>query len=962
MLRITATVFYVCLTLSVYALPTPDESIVKSVEIANSSRVQGSFRRGDMPENDEEKMDSHNSDTVISTDISDGIELGESKNESGTSPAKPPSTVSEDTPKRADEPIQTSTDIQDMITESVQHTQPGEPIESIKEYTEQSENASETIVNKESYTNQSEKSEKPKETVEEFSQQSEDSPSTDVAGGSSANQSAVLSHVSQESQVEDTIGKSDDSLQIGDSLETQSDKDQVLSIGGVVEEPSVTQSEKLSYVDESPHSDDTEKSKESSRTEDSEQTQSGQKQDDMQSSSGDSNTEIESGTQPEPNDISQPEHTQQEHTQQSTVTPTVDHIDAQNEDSTKNDEGTDNGKQSDTDSPTGSDIHSLESTEDVPPKSVTIEDTETTSGQAPSESDIQVIHTNVPTTEIVSFSESNPSFSDNRSEKPPLPEAQPVETESLDPTEASPDKVEQMEPPETILTETGTVEATDVKNPNSMDEDSTTPTDQTDEDSTTPTDQTDEDSTTPTDQTDEDSTTPTDQTDEDSTTPTVQADGDSATPTDQTDEDATTPTVQADEDSATPTDQADEDSATPTVQADEDSTTPTVQAEEGSTSLTDQVEGESTSFTDQVEGESTIPTEFIIENVVEYQTSTTVRDNTTTEQAMVLIMTQTPSDTENINADTTNIILDEGLPSGTPIQGLFEDMETQSIDNKTSKSEPELVVNSKPVEEHTNENTSSIFDNESVDAMDKLPNETTTHFSTYSITEYGSADVVDEPLDKIDSTFQPNTSMNTLTTESNTGIVNINGTESPTTYISIAFSPSSEPDILTEIPISTSNTEYTIVTGLEPIPTVHISLTHSQQSINISEYTPSESIFITNATTIPVSPYINITNSSPSTVPYETVTYPTIYTTTHNQVACVLTENIPFNILSFNRVTFDRVTCPTDVAIFNDTISIDAGLGASVFLAIYKRLRLSHKMTLLFDEFDEYVYTVADFA
>ncbi|CCE57437.1 M116 protein [Murid betaherpesvirus 1] len=69
----------------------------------------------------------------------------------------------------------------------------------------------------------------------------------------------------------------------------------------------------------------------------------------------------------------------------------------------------------------------------------------------------------------------------------------------------------------------------------------------------------------------------------------------------------------------------------------------------------------------------------------------------------------------------------------------------------------------------------------------------------------------------------------------------------------------------------------------------------------------------------------------------------------------------PFVLSAFTRVTFSRAECASDVAIFNDSLIIDPGLGASVFLTIYKRLSLTNRMIRLASELTEYTYTPADF-
>lgn len=76
---------------------------------------------------------------------------------------------------------------------------------------------------------------------------------------------------------------------------------------------------------------------------------------------------------------------------------------------------------------------------------------------------------------------------------------------------------------------------------------------------------------------------------------------------------------------------------------------------------------------------------------------------------------------------------------------------------------------------------------------------------------------------------------------------------------------------------------------------------------------------------------------------------------------CAYHSNASFDISSFDHVTFTRVSCPTDVAIFDKHTAIDSGLTASLFITIYKRLGLWYGMARLIDELSEYTYTPADF-
>lgn len=84
-----------------------------------------------------------------------------------------------------------------------------------------------------------------------------------------------------------------------------------------------------------------------------------------------------------------------------------------------------------------------------------------------------------------------------------------------------------------------------------------------------------------------------------------------------------------------------------------------------------------------------------------------------------------------------------------------------------------------------------------------------------------------------------------------------------------------------------------------------------------------------------------------------------VYTTT--PFSCDLEDDEPFDLSAYQTVTFTKVTCRTNVAIFDGKTAIDSGLGASLFLTIYKRLHLSMRMLHLVDELNEYTYSPADF-
>lgn len=84
-----------------------------------------------------------------------------------------------------------------------------------------------------------------------------------------------------------------------------------------------------------------------------------------------------------------------------------------------------------------------------------------------------------------------------------------------------------------------------------------------------------------------------------------------------------------------------------------------------------------------------------------------------------------------------------------------------------------------------------------------------------------------------------------------------------------------------------------------------------------------------------------------------------VYTTT--SFPCDWKDDEPFDISAYQTVTFTKVTCRTNLAIFDGKTAIDSGLSASLFLTIYKRLHLSMRMLHLVDELNEYTYSPADF-
>lgn len=103
----------------------------------------------------------------------------------------------------------------------------------------------------------------------------------------------------------------------------------------------------------------------------------------------------------------------------------------------------------------------------------------------------------------------------------------------------------------------------------------------------------------------------------------------------------------------------------------------------------------------------------------------------------------------------------------------------------------------------------------------------------------------------------------------------------------------------------------------------------------------------------------NISMTSYTVVPIHTMSKPLFVDITTNKV-CTYQDGFSFNISMFNSVTFTRVDCPMDIAVFDNVVAVDSGLSASVFLTIYKRLRLFTKMPRLIEELNEYVYTCAD--
>lgn len=79
-----------------------------------------------------------------------------------------------------------------------------------------------------------------------------------------------------------------------------------------------------------------------------------------------------------------------------------------------------------------------------------------------------------------------------------------------------------------------------------------------------------------------------------------------------------------------------------------------------------------------------------------------------------------------------------------------------------------------------------------------------------------------------------------------------------------------------------------------------------------------------------------------------------------NPELCTHPGTRTFDITRFDGVTFSRVDCTSAIAIFDGAVSLDPGLSASIFVAIYKRLRVQGKIPRLIEELDDYLYQPAD--
>ncbi|CCE56614.1 M116 protein [Murid betaherpesvirus 1] len=157
--------------------------------------------------------------------------------------------------------------------------------------------------------------------------------------------------------------------------------------------------------------------------------------------------------------------------------------------------------------------------------------------------------------------------------------------------------------------------------------------------------------------------------------------------------------------------------------------------------------------------------------------------------------------------------------------------------------------------------------------------------------------------------------------------------------------------------------------------TVTPLLSSSSSTISFSSFPsePQTQLSVTQNATNKDNEWISSTESvsSPSAA-FRTQVVTTTTTTTTNPTITTFPGDLctrrycpakygPFVLSAFTRVTFSRAECASDVAIFNDSLIIDPGLGASVFLTIYKRLSLTNRMIRLASELTEYTYTPADF-
>ncbi|CCE57109.1 M116 protein [Murid betaherpesvirus 1] len=205
----------------------------------------------------------------------------------------------------------------------------------------------------------------------------------------------------------------------------------------------------------------------------------------------------------------------------------------------------------------------------------------------------------------------------------------------------------------------------------------------------------------------------------------------------------------------------------------------------------------------------------------------------------------------------------------------------------------------------------------------------------------------------------------------------------PPTSIPYLTTLTTAPSTSTSDVDNNTNTIITAITTKDPATTAVPSrasltvtplLSSSSSTISFSSFPsePQTQLSVTQNATNKDNEWINSTESvsSPSAA-FRTQVVTTTTTTTNPTITTfpgdLCTRRYcpakygPFVLSAFTRVTFSRAECASDVAIFNDSLIIDPGLGASVFLTIYKRLSLTNRMIRLASELTEYTYTPADF-
>ncbi|AKB93303.1 b116.1 [Murid betaherpesvirus 8] len=280
-----------------------------------------------------------------------------------------------------------------------------------------------------------------------------------------------------------------------------------------------------------------------------------------------------------------------------------------------------------------------------------------------------------------------------------------------------------------------------------------------------------------------------------------------------------------------------------------------------------------------------------------------------------------------------------------------------------------------------------------------LTTEAVTSMKTYILTsrEYSSKSSEDIKSENITSTS------NTVYKTSDTDVFTYQTTNASPTTISTETSVPTTPDTKSldsnKVTDSVTGTNSTMVTN-NSSATIHASTPISHTSTVV--YITPHNITLPDTSTVSIAPH-NITSfdtSTVSTIPHVTpsdynhnitnhnvtlydydyknlqttssVSVSDLYISTTIQTTPLFTPvpcisnytqdiNTSLALSSFDHVTFTRVDCPTDIAAFDKGLVIDSGLGASLFITIYKRLNLVTKMLRLVEELNEYTYTPADF-